>query len=164
VHTKQKESLIIVLENAEDMNEAAANTFLKTLEEPGENVHFVFLVKNSSKIMRTIKSRAQSYCQVRSTKLTEAPNIDDGALNLAKQYLACTQQQLPKFCDKVAKEKKDAREKAITLVDAAIQISYRSYFITKQAKYLEKLESLLKASDNIKAGGHIKLQLIAAML
>ncbi len=164
VHTKQAESMIIVLENGEEMNESAANTFLKTLEEPGENVHFVFLVRNYSKILPTIKSRAQSYYQVRSVKLTEAPNVSKDMLDLAKQYLTCPQQNLPKFCDKIAKEKKDARSKAIQLIDATIQLTYKSYFITKQSKYLEKLENLLKASDNLKAGGHIKLQLIAAML
>ena len=33
---KQDNNFILVLEEAEKMNEAAANTFLKTLEEPGE--------------------------------------------------------------------------------------------------------------------------------
>ena len=164
VHTKQSESLIIVLEDGEEMNEAAANTFLKTLEEPGENVHFVFLVRNSSKILPTIKSRAQRYYQVRSAKLTEAPNVPKDILDLAKQYLTCPQQNLPKFCEKIAKDKDNARDKAIKLVDATIQLAYKSYFITKQTKYLDKLESLLTASDNLKAGGHIKLQLIVAMI
>ena len=164
VHTKQSDTLTIVLENGEEMNDSAANTFLKTLEEPGEKVHFVFLVRNYSKILPTIKSRAQSYYQVRTVKLTEAPSVSKNMLDLAKQYLTCPSQNLPKFCDKIAKEKKDARSKAIELVDATIQLAYKSYFITKQAKYLDKLENLLKASDNLKAGGHIKLQLIASML
>ena len=34
VHGKQQNELIIVLEHAEKMNETAANTFLKTLEQP----------------------------------------------------------------------------------------------------------------------------------
>ena len=68
VHTKQSKSLIIVLENGENMNDSAANTFLKTLEEPGENVHFVFLVQNSAKILPTIKSRAQNYYFIPTTK------------------------------------------------------------------------------------------------
>ena len=50
-HNKQTENLTLVLEDAEKMNEAAANTFLKTLEEPSEYVHFVFLVRNTSKIL-----------------------------------------------------------------------------------------------------------------
>ncbi len=164
VHTKQSESLVIVLEDGENMNDAAANTFLKTLEEPGENVHFVFLVRNAAKILPTIKSRAQNYYLANKTKITEAPNVDPELLATAKKYITCTPQDLPKFCEKIAKEKKDARSKAIAIVDAAIQLVYKSYFITGQNKYLDRLESLLQASEALRANGHIKLQLISGML
>ena len=56
VHGKQQDDLIIVLENAEVMNENAANTFLKTLEEPGDHIHLVFLVRNDAEILPTIKN------------------------------------------------------------------------------------------------------------
>ena len=164
VHSKQDNSLTIVLENGEEMNEAAANTFLKTLEEPGNNVHFVFLVRNINKILPTIKSRAQSYYLATAVKITAAPNIDPELLKTAKEYLTCTPQNLPKLCEKIAKDKNDARSKAIATVDAAIQLAYKSYFVTGQVKYLEKLDSLLKASEALKSNGHIKLQLIAGML
>ena len=164
VHTKQSKSLIIVLENGENMNDSAANTFLKTLEEPGENVHFVFLVQNSAKILPTIKSRAQNYYFIPTAKISDAPNIDPELLATAKKYITCTQQDLPSFCDKIAKEKKDARSRAIAIVDTAIQLIYKTYFVTGQAKYLDRLESLLNTSDALRANGHIKLQLIAGMV
>ena len=81
VHNKQQESFVIVLENGEEMNDSAANTFLKTLEEPGDNVHFVFLVRNASKILPTIKSRAQNYYIATEAKITDAPKIDKELLN-----------------------------------------------------------------------------------
>ncbi|MBP5656223.1 hypothetical protein J6X15_01410 [Candidatus Saccharibacteria bacterium] len=164
VRTKQTSALTIVLENGENMNDAAANTFLKTLEEPGENIHFVFLVRNINKILPTIKSRAQNYYVVPETQITAAPNIDPELLKTAKEYITCTPKSLPKFCDKIAKDKTDARSKAIAVVDAAIQLVYKSYFVTGQSKYLDRLDNLLKTSEALKANGHIKLQLIAGML
>ena len=164
VHNKQQKSFTIVLEEGEEMNEHAANTFLKTLEEPGENVHFVFLVHNISKVLATIKSRAQCYYLPPEIKITEAPKIDMDLLGTAKKYLTCTPQDLPKFCDQIAKDKTDARGKAIAIVDAAIQLAYKSYFVTKQPKYLDRLDSLLQTYEAIQAGGHIKLQLINGML
>lgn len=164
VHGKQQESLTIVLEYGEEMNEHAANTFLKTLEEPGENVHFVFLVRNISKVLPTIKSRAQKYYLAPESKIADAPKIEKELLDTAKKYLTCAPQDLPKFCDQIAKEKNDARSKAIAIVDAAIQLAYKSYFITTQPKYLDRLSSLLQASEALKSGGHIKLQLINGML
>ena len=163
-HAKQSDELILVLENAEKINEAAANTFLKTLEEPGEHVHFVFLVRNASEILSTIKSRAHIYYLPPENKTNEAPTINSEIMDLAKKYIACKPKELPAFCDKIAKDKKDARGKAIAIIDAAIQILYKTYFITGKTMYLKKLENLMKAADAMRVNGHIKLQLVAGML
>ena len=161
---KQDNNFILVLEEAEKMNEAAANTFLKTLEEPGNNVHFVFLVRNASKILQTIKSRAHIYYLPPENKTNAPPQIDPEIMKLAKQYIACKPKELAAFCDKIAKDKKDARAKAIKIVDAAIQILYKTYFITGKSAYLSKLDSLLNAADALRASGNIRLQLAAGML
>ena len=84
--------------------------------------------------------------------------------DLAKKYIACKPKELPAFCDKIAKDKKDARGKAIAIIDAAIQILYKTYFITGKTMYLKKLENLMKAADAMRVNGHIKLQLVAGML
>ena len=161
---KQSSDLVLVLEEAEKMNEPAANTFLKTLEEPGNHVHFVFLVRNASKILPTIKSRAHIYYLPPENKTSEAPEIDPKIMTLAKQYIACKPKELAVFCDKIAKDKKDGRANAIKIVDAAIQILYKTYFITGKSAYLTKLDSLLRAADALNASGNIRLQLAAGML
>lgn len=163
-HDKQTENLTLVLEDAEKMNEAAANTFLKTLEEPSEYVHFVFLVRNTSKILPTIKSRAHIYYLSPETKTSTAPQIEPEIMKLAKQYIACTPKELGPFCDKIAKDKKNGRTNAIKIVDAAIQILYKSYFVTGKSNYLNKLDSLLRAAEALNASGNIRLQLASGML
>lgn len=164
VHSKQTSDLVIVLENAETMNESAANTFLKTLEEPGEHVHFVFLVRSDAEILPTIKSRAHNYYLPKHTKIADKPDFDPEIMTLAKKYIGATPEQLPKIATDIAKDKNDARGKAIKVVDAAIQLLYKSYFVTGNSAFLTKLDKLLAVSEALSGNGHIKLQLVAGML
>ena len=164
VHSKQHSDLVIVLENAETMNEPAANTFLKTLEEPNDHIHFVFLVKNASEILPTIKSRAHNYYLPKNIKISDPPQIDAKIIATAKQYLACKPEELPSFCTKIAKTKDDPRSKALEIVDAAIHLLYKSYFVTGNQQFLNKLNNLIETQENLQNNGHIKLQLMSGML
>ncbi len=51
---------IVVVWLPERMNESAANTLLKLIEEPWENTLFVFVSEQSDRIIKTILSRTQS--------------------------------------------------------------------------------------------------------
>ncbi|RWZ78768.1 MAG: hypothetical protein EOT05_03415 [Candidatus Microsaccharimonas sossegonensis] len=50
---------LIVIDYAERMGFQAQNAFLKLLEEPGKNKHFILLTHNVSKLLPTIQSRVQ---------------------------------------------------------------------------------------------------------
>jgi DNA polymerase III subunit delta' len=50
---------VIVIEDAEKMNPAAANAFLKTLEEPPNRTHIVLLSSAPDRLLVTIRSRCQ---------------------------------------------------------------------------------------------------------
>jgi len=50
---------IAIIEQAEKMSRAAANAFLKTLEEPNETTILILLSSNSKNVPETIKSRCQ---------------------------------------------------------------------------------------------------------
>lgn len=75
---------IYIIDGAERMNLSAANSLLKTLEEPEENVIAVLVTKNINNIIPTIKSR----CQIinLSSELSSSFNIEykNDALELAK--------------------------------------------------------------------------------
>ena len=51
---------LIVIDYAELMGVQAQNAFLKLLEEPGANTHFVLLTHTLSKLLPTIRSRLQT--------------------------------------------------------------------------------------------------------
>lgn len=53
---------VVIFENAERMNEAAQNHFLKTLEEPPSRTMFVLLAEQPRRLLPTIRSRCQRVC------------------------------------------------------------------------------------------------------
>ncbi len=162
---KQSEQLFIIVEEAEKMSPGAANAFLKSLEEPGENVHYVFLTHDSRAILPTIHSRAQCFYLIDDEKITDPPKIDEDIKTLAKSYISASGAKLPEIVDKILKyDKKSPRDGAIKVLDAAIRLSYKSYLITGNSSFLQKIEQLLAAQDAISQNGHVKLQLIANML
>jgi hypothetical protein len=52
---------IIVIDYAERMGAQAQNAFLKLLEEPGRNTHFILLTHEASRLLPTIHSRTQHF-------------------------------------------------------------------------------------------------------
>lgn len=62
VETAQRERnyKICIIEDAEEMNQTVANSFLKTLEEPPSNAIFILITTKPSTLLPTIVSRCQS--------------------------------------------------------------------------------------------------------
>lgn len=52
---------LVVIDYAERMGNQAQNAFLKLLEEPGKNTHFMLLTHEPSRLLPTIHSRAQHF-------------------------------------------------------------------------------------------------------
>ncbi len=55
------EKKVVILENAEHMQEGARNALLKILEEPPSNLQFILVTTRLGAILPTIKSRVRSY-------------------------------------------------------------------------------------------------------
>lgn len=55
------ERKVVILENADYMQEGARNALLKILEEPPANLHFILLTTRIGAILPTIKSRVRAY-------------------------------------------------------------------------------------------------------
>ncbi len=50
---------VIIIDSTDEMGTEAANTLLKTLEEPGINIHFILISHNLFKVLPTILSRSR---------------------------------------------------------------------------------------------------------
>jgi len=164
-HSKQEESLIVVVENADKLNLEAANYALKSLEEPGQNVHYVFLTRDLDSILPTIRSRANCYYLPSAEKVDQAPEADMEVFNLAKQYVSATAKNMPEVVEKILKlDKDDPRKAALQVVSCGIDLMYKSYLMRGNPGFLRKIEQLIAAEQAIDQNGHVKLQLIANML
>ena len=156
---KQVEDLFIVIRPAEALNAEAANALLKSLEEPGDRVHFVLLSKAPSMILPTILSRAAIYF---------LKTLDDGKIvadakvkELAKKLLVAKGADLVAVAEEITKKKDGVRAHALEVLSVAIEMLYKTYFITGKEIFIKKIPKFLAAYEGISQNGHIKLQIVS---
>lgn len=75
-----KESIYIIL-NAEKMNKESANTLLKFLEEPNDNIIGFFITNNKDNVLLTIQSRCQNIDCFYKDSNYEKYNISENEYN-----------------------------------------------------------------------------------
>lgn len=161
---KQSTAQYIVIKNAELMAEDAQNAFLKNLEEPRDNYHFIFLTEQPSALLNTILSRAQVYyLRPTSDPLTTPPQAEEKVKTLAKQLIAAKPADLPGIAETFQKIKKadERRNLALATVATAIEISYKSYFATGNRQFIKKIPNFITLYDNLNKNGHVKLHIVA---
>jgi DNA polymerase-3 subunit delta' len=76
---------VAIIDTADDMNDAAANALLKTLEEPPQRAMILVLSNNPGRLVSTIRSRCQrlnlrplSDADVDTALKQKLPDLDDG--------------------------------------------------------------------------------------
>ncbi|MBR2586927.1 hypothetical protein IKE71_00950 [Candidatus Saccharibacteria bacterium] len=161
--TETTDRFFVVL-NAETMNDSAENAFLKNLEEPKNNHHFVLLTKTPSALLPTILSRAQVFFLKETDGLKRPVEVSEKTRTLARELLVADSKKLIAIASDLAKKKDNPRGYALEVVGAAIEITYKSYFATGQENLLKKLKKFLALYENLEKNGHIKLHIVADML
>lgn len=58
-HTRRKDPLVIIIDEAEKMTAGAPEAFLKALEEPVEQIYYILTSHDTSNLPKTILSRSQ---------------------------------------------------------------------------------------------------------
>lgn len=81
-----KESIYII-KSAEKLNGAAANTILKFIEEPDDNIIGFLITDNINKVLPTIKSRCELLRVTYEDKDNDLDSIDKDIINNAIFYL-----------------------------------------------------------------------------
>lgn len=59
LHSLESKSKVVIIDDADMMTETAANSLLKTLEEPPSATHFILITTALHRILPTIRSRCQ---------------------------------------------------------------------------------------------------------
>ena len=68
VHLAATNDRYVIISQAHTMTKEAQNAFLKTLEEPPQNMYIFLLVENENRLLKTIRSRAQPLQILKPTK------------------------------------------------------------------------------------------------
>ena len=156
---KQTADLFIMIRPAEAMNAEAANALLKALEEPGEKVHFVLVTSEPSMILPTILSRAAVY--ILRTEENDEIVADNKIKELAKKLLVAKGSELVATAEEIAKKKDGVRAYALEVLGVAIEMLYKTYYITGKDVFVKKIPKFLAAYEGVNRNGHVKLQIVS---
>lgn len=162
--TRQVADRFIVVRPADKLGPDAANALLKSLEEPGEKVHFVLVTEQPSKLLPTILSRAEMYFLRTEAKVDGDILADAKLKGLAKRLIVAKPAELPALVEEICKKKDGVREYALSVLSVTIEMLYKSYFKTGNQAFVKKLPAFLTAYENISRNGHIKLHLVADLI
>lgn len=160
LNLRQVNDQFILIRPAELMNEEAANALLKSLEEPGPRVHFALITDSPSRLLSTIRSRANLYFLRAAMDFTNI-TADTKIKSLAKRLMVARGANLVTLADEISKVKSAKRDHALTIIGTSIEMLYKTYLITGKSAYVHRLSKFLTAYDNIAHNGHIKLQIVA---
>ena len=161
INNRQTEDVYVVIRPADAMGEPAANALLKSLEEPRDRVHFVLVTDSPSRILPTILSRAAIYMLRDTGSVDGNIQASDKDKALAKKLLVAKGSELVEVVEEICKKKDGVRDKALTILGIAIEMLYKSYFLTGKDVFVAKLPKFLQAYENISKNGHVKLQIVS---
>lgn len=166
VNTKQVADQFLVIRPADAMNIEAQNAFLKNLEEPQEYCHYVLVTDKPSLLLPTILSRAQIYFLKKEPNIDKPPAMDEETKRLAKMMIAGKPGDLAEIAEIVNKIKDTGkrRERALELVVAAIELLYKSFFVTGKVNFVARIPAFLELYENLQKNGHVKLHLVADLV
>ena len=159
---KQTKDIFVIIRPAEKMQTEAANAFLKSLEEPKEHVHYLLITSEPSVLLPTILSRAALFYL--RTKDDDGIHADAKIKALAKRLMVAKPADLPALAEEITKKKEGVRTYALSIVGTAIEMLYKSYYLTNKDAFLQKLPKFLILYDNLSQNGHVKLHLVADLL
>jgi len=139
----------ILINNIDLATEEAVNAFLKSLEEPQENISYILTANSLAAVLPTIVSR----CQV--IKIANSEKRIAYSEN-AEKFLELTTGEKLALIDKI----KD-RGEAQVFVQNSIEVSHFNLLnsVKDRSKTAMNLEILIKTLNNLKLNGNVGLQL-----
>jgi len=145
---EKNQKLFFIIQHADFLTDACANSLLKSVEEPPEGYHFIFLAERLSQILPTIQSR----CIINFFYQEAESYTDNQLIAIFKSENLCT----PAVFLQIFDEEKPSEKETIELLDtllkhwlkqtkaAALENDQKRYSIAKTK--VEKLKRALEYS------------------
>ncbi len=141
----RKGKSFIIIFNAEEMTRESANAFLKTLEEPNENIHIILVTSHKDALLDTILSRTQLF-------FFHTPTIEEikhGLIekfkleaNKAQVIAALSNGSVTAALEQLEKEFVDLRSELVDILRIALR--KKNYRID----LIDRIDKLIKENDS----------------
>lgn len=162
--TRQQSERYIVIRPADKLGEISADALLKSLEEPGEKIHFVLITSAPSQLLPTILSRAQIYFFKNNVCDDTKIDAESNDINLAKKMIVAKGAEFILLANEITARKNETRSYALRIISISIEMLYKSYYLTNREQFLKKIPKFLKLYENLEENGHIKLHLVSDLI
>ncbi|MDR2524478.1 MAG: AAA family ATPase [Candidatus Nomurabacteria bacterium] len=185
--TKRAENLAVIIDECERMVAMAPEAFLKQLEEPNSNIHYILTSHNSHNLPATILSRVQQI-EILPVKKADCQSllspVDDSAKRAQIEFIAeglpaetvrlstdddyfQTMSNMFELAKKIMAASVYERLKIISGVkdrDSAIKLvetigRLNTLLSGKQPNFINNLQTISDVAENLAANGNIKAQL-----
>lgn len=189
---------VIHIADAHKMTPQAQNAFLKLLEEPPENTHFILSSHSLQNILPTILSRVQTLelrriTDAQSQQLIDDMNITDPKVRAQALFIAAGKPaELTRLVEQpetlaafgsiigdartllqgtaydkllVIHKYKDARQRAIDLIDTAVKLLRMSFDkAPENTQLLERMDECLNTIERLRGNGNVRIVLTRLVL
>ncbi|HEY0965458.1 MAG TPA: AAA family ATPase [Candidatus Saccharimonadales bacterium] len=190
---KQSRSSVVIIDDADTMTESAQNSFLKLLEEPPMNTHFILTTHSPEALLPTVKSRLQTLhiqpisIEQSNELINTLPKLDEVRrrqmlfiasglpaelvrLGTDDEYFRVRSERIKLAKDLV--EGSTSQRLSILLKNpvsrdeaiATIKQIIELLELNPQTSSVMRIKKLLQTLDRLQAGGHVRLQLAAGVL
>jgi len=143
-----KEKTAIVIENIEKSTNEAVNAFLKSLEEPQDNLYFLLTSKSIHKVLPTISSRCQTIYVSQKRELENTKELENMLKLKPSERLS--------FFDKIKK-----RKEAIIFLENLIFFLHQK--LKENNNFLYPIAEILKVAQEtlsrLEKNGNVNIQL-----
>jgi len=143
-----KDKTAIVIENIEKSTNEAVNAFLKSLEEPQDNLYFLLTSKSIHKVLPTISSRCQTIYVSQKRELENTEELENMLKLKPSERLS--------FFDKIKK-----RKEAIIFLENLIFFLHQK--LKENNNFLYPIAEILKVAQEtlsrLEKNGNVNIQL-----
>lgn len=133
---------VYIINDAEKLNASSANTMLKFIEEPEQNILGFLITNNKENVIHTIKSR----CEIIKAlyKIPESNCIEDKILSLAEKYLYQieVEKQESIVYNKIVLDEKLEKEEFVQFFQYILKVYLMIWNNEKLPKKLETLREM----------------------
>ena len=154
IYTKEN---IYVVKSAECLNPSSANTMLKFLEEPEDNIIGFFITNNVNNVIDTIKSR----CEIINVRYNIKKNDNNIFLKIAESYINNISNSIAKglsYNKEVIFKKIDNKNDIMKLLNA-MKLLYSDIFFTTYSNNIKKINILNDSIEKLYYNVNVELLL-----